>query len=263
MFVLLAILSIISTNEAFSFNPRIAASTRFLTSSSIRSTELNAIPKVKKADIVSSSSVSSPKSLTKKSAVTKKLVTKEKVVKVEKKEKLDKTENKSKVEKGDKKEKKGKKEDDVTVGEKKVEKKVKKERDGEREEMMIDVLSQTLEILKKGGENTLLMDLLDDMEGKEGSDRGSGYSSSLSSDQTELLNGVVRIYCTHSQPNFGMPWQRLKQEFSTSTGFVIDGNRILTNAHAVEYGSLIQVKKRSSEKKYVASVIAGELVRRN
>jgi S1-C subfamily serine protease len=97
----------------------------------------------------------------------------------------------------------------------------------------------------------MIMELLEKME------PGSG-DRSLSSDQTELLNGVVRIYCTHSQPNFGMPWQRMKQEFSTSTGFVIDGNRILTNAHAVEYGSLIQVKKRSSEKKYVASVIAGE-----
>lgn len=85
-------------------------------------------------------------------------------------------------------------------------------------------------------------------------------SASLSDDQTKLLNGVVRIYCTHSQPNFGMPWQRMKQEFSTSTGFVIDGRRILTNAHAVEYGSLIQVKKRSSEKKYVASVIAGNVI---
>lgn len=96
----------------------------------------------------------------------------------------------------------------------------------------------------------MLLELMEKME----PDR----STSLSSDQTELLNGVVRIYCTHSQPNFGMPWQRMKQEFSTSTGFVIDGNRILTNAHAVEYGSLIQVKKRSSEKKYVASVIAGK-----
>lgn len=37
---------------------------------------------------------------------------------------------------------------------------------------------------------------------------------------------------------------------------MIDGQRILTNAHAVEYGSLIQVKKRQCEKKYVASVVA-------
>jgi S1-C subfamily serine protease len=53
-----------------------------------------------------------------------------------------------------------------------------------------------------------------------------------------------------------MPWQRQKQEFSTSSGFIIDKKRIITNAHAVEYGSLIQVKKRQSEKKYVASVVA-------
>ena len=75
-------------------------------------------------------------------------------------------------------------------------------------------------------------------------------------DRSKLFDGVIRVYCTHSQPSFSMPWQRQKQEFSTSTGFIIDGNRILTNAHAVEYGSLIQVKKRQSEKKYVASVVA-------
>jgi len=85
-------------------------------------------------------------------------------------------------------------------------------------------------------------------------------------DRSNLFDGVIRVYCTHSQPSFSMPWQRQKQEFSTSTGFVIDGDgdgnsngngkRILTNAHAVEYGSLIQVKKRQSEKKYVASVVA-------
>ena len=73
---------------------------------------------------------------------------------------------------------------------------------------------------------------------------------------SNLLDSVVRIYCTHSQPNFAMPWQRMKQEFSTSTGFVIDNKRILTNAHSIEYGSLVQVKKRQSEDKYVAMVVA-------
>jgi S1-C subfamily serine protease len=77
-------------------------------------------------------------------------------------------------------------------------------------------------------------------------------------EQQALLNGVVRIYCTHSEPNFGMPWQRLRQECSSSSGFIIEGQRILTNAHAVEYGSLVQVKKRQCEKKYVAAVVAGE-----
>ncbi len=85
-----------------------------------------------------------------------------------------------------------------------------------------------------------------DMEGMERSHR----------DKSHLTNGVVRIYCTHSPPNFGMPWQRLRQEFSTSTGFVLDGGLIVTNAHAVEYGSLIQVKAGESEKKFVASAVA-------
>ena len=75
-------------------------------------------------------------------------------------------------------------------------------------------------------------------------------------DQSTLLDGVVRVYATHSQPNHLQPWQRMRQEFSTSSGFIIAGNRILTNAHAVEYGSLIQVKKRQSESKYVARVEA-------
>lgn len=80
--------------------------------------------------------------------------------------------------------------------------------------------------------------------------------SVLQQDGEEVLNGVVRIYCTHSEPNYIMPWQRKKQEFSTSSGFAISGRRILTNAHAVEYGSLIQVKKRQSETKYLATAVA-------
>lgn len=101
-----------------------------------------------------------------------------------------------------------------------------------------------------------LMNNLDDVS-DEDRDEGPSHKRQIL-DQSNLLNGVIRIYCTHSQPNFGMPWQRIKQEFSTSSGFVIHGNKILTNAHAVEYGSLIQVKKRQCENKYVASVVAGK-----
>jgi S1-C subfamily serine protease len=123
---------------------------------------------------------------------------------------------------------------------------------------VVKVKKDKLVVKEKEDASTMMMEMIIEqlMERlAEGNDKSSS-SGQFSTEQTELLNGVVRIYCTHSQPNFGMPWQRMKQEFSTSTGFIIDGNRILTNAHAVEYGSLIQVKKRSSERKYVASVIA-------
>lgn len=53
---------------------------------------------------------------------------------------------------------------------------------------------------------------------------------------------VSQIYCTHNLPSWSLPWQRLKQEQSTSTGFVIDGRRIITNAHSVEYSTMVQVR---------------------
>ena len=102
----------------------------------------------------------------------------------------------------------------------------------------------------------------DDDEEENANNEHSLQVDQVTVDQNTLLNGVVRVHCTHSEPNFGMPWQRLRQECSTSSGFVIDteqGLRILTNAHAVEYGSLVQVKKRQSEKKYLATVIAGNM----
>jgi S1-C subfamily serine protease len=104
---------------------------------------------------------------------------------------------------------------------------------------------------------------------RDGKENQPGESSSLYEDET--LNGVIRVYCTHSEPNFNIPWQRKKQESSTSSGFVIaqphktsDGSQqkpyIITNAHSVEYGSIIQVKKRQSEKKYLAKVLAGIII---
>ncbi|KAG5190607.1 trypsin-like cysteine/serine peptidase domain-containing protein [Tribonema minus] len=71
-----------------------------------------------------------------------------------------------------------------------------------------------------------------------------------------VLDSVVRIYCTHNLPSYSMPWQRLRQDQSTSTGFVIEGRRIITNAHSVEYSTMIQVRKRGSDRKYQARALA-------
>lgn len=40
------------------------------------------------------------------------------------------------------------------------------------------------------------------------------------------------------------------------TGFVIEGRRIITNAHSVEYGSIIQLRKRGDDTKWVAELLA-------
>lgn len=97
-------------------------------------------------------------------------------------------------------------------------------------------------MLEAGGEQALLERLLETM------------SREALSEQT--LDAVLRVYCTHVQPSFAAPWQRLQQISSTSSGFLIEGRRIITNAHSVEYGSIIQIRKRGCDVKWVAELLA-------
>lgn len=70
------------------------------------------------------------------------------------------------------------------------------------------------------------------------------------------INSVVKVLCVHAKPNFALPWQREKQFSTSSSGYVIQGRRILTNAHSVEYYTQVKLKKRGSDTKYVATVLA-------
>lgn len=83
-----------------------------------------------------------------------------------------------------------------------------------------------------------------------------------------FLDSIVKIYCTHNEPDFLMPWQRQHPTSSTSSGFCIAlppqepsskaeppaKLRIMTNAHSVEYASLVQVQRRGDDRKYTAVV---------
>ena len=53
---------------------------------------------------------------------------------------------------------------------------------------------------------------------------------------------VLQIFCTHSEPNFSLPWQRKRQYSSTSSGFITDGKRILTNAHCVDHHTQVHYR---------------------
>ncbi len=48
----------------------------------------------------------------------------------------------------------------------------------------------------------------------------------------------------HSEPNYSLPWQRKRQFSSTSSGFIISGKRILTNAHSVDHHTQVQASCR-------------------
>ncbi|XXG63291.1 hypothetical protein AAC387_Pa05g1522 [Persea americana] len=70
------------------------------------------------------------------------------------------------------------------------------------------------------------------------------------------MDAVVKVFCVHSEPNFSLPWQRKRQYSSSSSGFVIGGKRVLTNAHSVEHYTQVKLKKRGSDTKYLARVLA-------
>ncbi|CAI7925936.1 unnamed protein product [Closterium sp. NIES-53] len=72
----------------------------------------------------------------------------------------------------------------------------------------------------------------------------------------KALDSVVKVFCVHTDPNFSLPWQRKRQYSSNSSGFIIENRRVLTNAHSVEHHTQVKVKKRGSDTKYLATVLA-------
>jgi hypothetical protein len=70
------------------------------------------------------------------------------------------------------------------------------------------------------------------------------------------MDAVVKVFCVRTEPNFSLPWQRKRQYSSSSSGFILGGRRVLTNAHSVEHHTQVKLKKRGSDTKYLATVLA-------
>ncbi|GAQ91114.1 HrtA/DegP protease [Klebsormidium nitens] len=71
-----------------------------------------------------------------------------------------------------------------------------------------------------------------------------------------FMDAVVKVYCTHTEPNYSLPWQKKRQYSSTGSGFMCAGRRVLTNAHCVEHHTQVKVKRRGDDTKFVATVLA-------
>lgn len=71
-----------------------------------------------------------------------------------------------------------------------------------------------------------------------------------------FLNAVVKVYCTHTAPDYSLPWQKQRQYTSTGSAFMIGDGKLLTNAHCVEHDTQVKVKRRGDDTKYVAKVVA-------
>ena len=67
-------------------------------------------------------------------------------------------------------------------------------------------------------------------------------------------NSVVKIFSTMRYPDTFRPWTKQAPTEATGSGVVIEGNRILTNAHVVLYASQVQVQANQSGEKVSATV---------
>jgi S1-C subfamily serine protease len=69
-------------------------------------------------------------------------------------------------------------------------------------------------------------------------------------------NAVVKVFSTVRYPDYYRPWTKEAPAEISGSGVVIEGKRILSNAHVVLYASQIQVQANQAGDKISASVVA-------
>jgi S1-C subfamily serine protease len=69
-----------------------------------------------------------------------------------------------------------------------------------------------------------------------------------------LGNAVVKVFATLRLPDPYRPWTKQAPQDITASGVVIEGHRILTNAHAVLYASQVQIQATGAGDKISATV---------
>ncbi len=88
---------------------------------------------------------------------------------------------------------------------------------------------------------------------------GGAFAAAQAADAAQspaLENSVVKIFSTMRYPDPFKPWAKQAPSEATASGVVIEGKRILTNAHAVLYASQVQIQANAAGDKLSASVLA-------
>src|SRR5260370_42681481 len=71
-----------------------------------------------------------------------------------------------------------------------------------------------------------------------------------------IENSVVKVFSTMRYPDPFKPWTKQAPSEVTGSGVVIEGRRILTNAHVVLYASQVQIQANQAGDKISATVVA-------
>lgn len=84
----------------------------------------------------------------------------------------------------------------------------------------------------------------------------SAGTTGLSSAADPIRDAIVKVYSVYNTPDFYNPWNMQGPRASTGSGAVIDGNRILTNAHVVSDVTFLQVRRYGETERFRARVAA-------
>jgi S1-C subfamily serine protease len=71
----------------------------------------------------------------------------------------------------------------------------------------------------------------------------------------KIQKSLVRITATEVEPDYKAPWNSGGIQRGVGAGFVIDGNRIMTNAHVVSNSRYLTVERDGDPNKYPATVL--------
>jgi S1-C subfamily serine protease len=78
----------------------------------------------------------------------------------------------------------------------------------------------------------------------------------VSPEETEQLRrSVVKLFVVAKEPNYYKPWDFSYQHTSGGSACIIEGNRILTNAHVIAHQLYVQALRPGDTKKYTARVL--------
>lgn len=75
-------------------------------------------------------------------------------------------------------------------------------------------------------------------------------------EEQDLRNAVVKVHVTQRPPDFLRPWTKGRARETSGSGVIIEGNRILTNAHVVLYASRVHVQGNQSSQRVLAKVVS-------
>lgn len=73
---------------------------------------------------------------------------------------------------------------------------------------------------------------------------------------TDIKASIVKVTTTSNTFNYKAPWLPPSQDTKTGTGFVIDKQRIITNAHVVANAAYVEVRLAQQSKRYEVKIKA-------